>query len=88
MIAKVFVLITAMALLVGPPARAQTTPLDKPECTKANIDSTGEKIAKMKEGDPKKATASSEIESAKEMMSKGNTEECQNHLQKAVLQTK
>jgi hypothetical protein len=67
-------------------AYAQST-LEKPECNKANISSTEEKIAKMKDG-PQKKTASTEIEAAKAMLSNKKTEDCQDHLLKATLQTK
>ena len=84
---KSLTLVAVLVVSVTAPARAQTV-LDKPECTKANIASTEEKITKMKDGDPKKTTASSEIAAAKDMLSRNKTEDCQDHLQKAVLQTK
>lgn len=67
-------------------AHAQST-LEKPECSKANIAGLEEKIAKMKDG-PQKQTASTEIEAAKAMLSNKKTEDCQDHLLKATLQTK
>lgn len=67
------------------PAYAQT--LEKPECTKANIDSTEEKIVKMKDG-RNKETAASEIATAKEMLGKGQIDDCQTALLKASVQTK
>jgi hypothetical protein len=84
---KAFGVITAMAIwAAATPAAAQDT-LEKPDCTKANIDSTGEKIAKMKDG-AQKTTASNEIGTAKELLAKGKTEDCQTHLLKASMQTK
>ena len=72
--------------MVVAPARAQTT-LEKPECNTVNISGIEEKITKMKDG-PQKKTASTEIEAAKMMLSSKKTEECQDHLLKATLQTK
>ena len=66
-------------------ALAQT--LEKPECTKANIESTAEKVEKMKDG-RNKETAATEIATAKEMLASGKTEYCQNALLKASVQTK
>jgi hypothetical protein len=83
---KILGLMTAVAILAATPAAAQTT-LDKPECTKANIASTEEKIAKMKDG-PQKTTASTEVAAAKELLAKGKNEDCQAHLLKAAVQTK
>jgi hypothetical protein len=83
---KVLGLTTAMAILAAAPAAAQAT-LEKPECNKANITSTEEKIAKMKDGDQKK-TAATEIGAAKDMLAKGKIEDCQGHLLKAAVQTK
>jgi hypothetical protein len=83
---KVLGLMTAMAFLAAAPAAAQTT-LEKPECSKASITSTEEKIAKMKDGEQKK-TAATEIGAAKDMLAKGKIEDCQAHLLKAAVQTK
>ena len=79
-------LLAAMTLLAFcAPASAQT--LEKPECTKANIDSTEEKVVKMKDG-RNKETAASEIASAKDMLAKGQIDDCQTALLKATVQTK
>ena len=79
-------LLAAMTLLAFcAPALAQT--LEKPECTKANIESTAEKVEKMKDG-RNKETAATEIATAKEMLASGKTEDCQNALLKASVQTK
>jgi hypothetical protein len=75
-----------MAILAATPIAAQTA-LQKPECNKANIASTEEKIAKMKDGQ-QKTTATTEIAAAKDMLAKGKTEDCQTHLLKAAVQTK
>jgi hypothetical protein len=83
---KTFGLMTAMAILAATPAAAQAT-LDKPECTKANIAGTEEKIAKMKDG-AQKTTASTEVAAAKELLAKGKIEDCQARLLKASVQTK
>jgi hypothetical protein len=85
-IIKVLGLTTAMAILAAMPAAAQAT-LQKPECNKANITSTEEKIAKMKHGE-QKTTASTEVAAAKDMLAKGKIEDCQAHLLKAAVQTK
>jgi hypothetical protein len=77
---------TAMAILAATPAAAQAT-LEKPECNKANIAGTEEKIAKMKDG-AQKTTASTEVAAAKELLAKGKIEDCQAHLLKAAVQTK
>ena len=66
-------------------ALAQT--LEKPECTKANIESTAEKVEKMKDG-RNKETAASEIASAKDMLAKKQIDDCQTALLKATVQTK
>jgi hypothetical protein len=79
-------LMTAMVILAATPAAAQAT-LDKPECNKANIAGTEEKIAKMKDG-VQKTTASTEVAAAKELLAKGKIEDCQAHLLKAAVQTK
>jgi hypothetical protein len=83
---KALGLMTAMAILAATPAAAQAT-LDKPECNKANIAGTEEKIAKMKDG-AQKTTASTEVAAAKELLAKGKIEDCQAHLLKAAVQTK
>jgi hypothetical protein len=83
---KAFCITTAMTILAATPAAAQA-PLDKPACNKANIASTEEKIAKMKDG-AQKTTASNEVAAAKDMLAKGKTEDCQAHLLKASVQTK
>jgi hypothetical protein len=83
---KALGLMTAMAILAATPAAAQAT-LDKPECTKANIAGTEEKIARMKDG-VQKTTASTEVAAAKELLAKGKIEDCQAHLLKAAVQTK
>ncbi len=74
-------------LLLSPsvPARAQT--LEKPDCSKSNIESIEEKVVKMKDG-RNKDTASSEIANAKEMLAKGQIDDCQTALLKASVQTK
>ena len=78
-------ILTAVLLLSSVPAFAQT--LDKPDCSKPNIASLEEKVAKMKDG-RNKQTASDEIATAKEMLAKGQTEDCQTALLKANVQTK
>ena len=83
---KALGLMTAMALLAATSAAAQAT-LERPECNKANIASTEEKIAKMKDGE-QKTTASTEVAAAKELLAKGKIEDCQTHLLKAAVQTK
>jgi hypothetical protein len=83
---KLFGIIIAAAVLAASPAAAQAT-LQKPECNKANITSTEEKIAKMKDG-AQKTTASTEVAAAKDMLAKGKIEDCQGHLLKAAVQTK
>jgi hypothetical protein len=83
---KTFGIMTAMAILAATPAAGQAA-LEKPGCNKANIASTEEKIAKMKDGEQKK-TASTEVAAAKELLAKGKIEDCQTHLLKAAVQTK
>jgi hypothetical protein len=83
---KVLGMITAIMVLVATPAAAQAT-LEKPECNKANIAGTEEKIAKMKDGEQKN-TASTEVAAAKELLAKGKIEDCQTRLLKAAVQTK
>ena len=76
----------AMALWsAASPLAAQT--LEKPECSKANIESLEEKAVKMKDG-RNKETAISEIATAKEMLAKGQIDDCQTALLKASVQTK
>lgn len=83
---RIFGVAAAMLLSIATNTFAQTT-LEKPDCSKVNIAGLEDKIAKMKDG-PQKKTASSEIEAAKAMLSNKKTEECQDHLLKATLQTK
>ena len=83
---KALGLMTAMAILAATPAAGQAT-LEKPECNKANIAGTEEKIARMKDG-AQKMTASTEVAAAKDMLAKGKIEDCQAHLLKAAVQTK
>jgi hypothetical protein len=83
---RTFCLLAAMTILAATAAVAQPA-LEKPECNKANIASTEEKIAKMKDGEQKK-TATTEIGAAKELLAKGKIEDCQTHLLKAAVQTK
>jgi hypothetical protein len=85
-IVKVLGLMTMMAIPTAMPAAAQAT-LEKPQCNTVNIASTEEKIAKMKDG-PQKTTASTEVAAAKDLLAKGNIEDCQAHLLKAAVQTK
>lgn len=75
-----------LLLLSAAPANAQTA-LQKPECNAAIIASTEQKIESMKNG-PQKQTAVMEIAAARQTMAQGKTEECQDHLLKAALQTK
>lgn len=75
-----------LLLLSAAPANAQTA-LQKPECDAAIIASTEQKIEAMKNG-PQKQTAVVEIAAARQAMVQGKTEECQDHLLKAALQTK
>ncbi|MDB5655900.1 MAG: hypothetical protein JWQ94_3513 [Tardiphaga sp.] len=67
------------------PASAQT--LQKPDCGMANIAHIEEQVTKMKDG-RNKDTAASEIATAKEMLAKGQFDECQSALLKASVQTK
>lgn len=67
------------------PAWAQT--LEKPECSKTTIEDLEEKVIKMKDG-RNKQTASSEIAMAKDMLAKGQIDDCQTALLKATVQTK
>ena len=71
--------------MLSVPALAQT--LEKPDCSKANIESIEEKAVKMKDG-RNKETATSEIATAKEMLAKGQIDDCQTALLKASVQTK
>ena len=75
------------ALLASQAAYAQTTTLEKPDCTGATIAGIDEKIGKMKDG-PQKTTAATEIATAKDMQAKGKIDDCQTALLKATLQTK
>jgi hypothetical protein len=78
--------ILAVGLLsLSVPASAQT--LEKPDCSKSNIGDLEEKVANMKDG-RNKQTASSEIATAKDMLSKGQIDDCQTALLKATVQTK
>ena len=78
-------MIGAALLSLSVPAMAQT--LEKPDCSKTNIESIEEKVVKMKDARNKK-TAATEIATAKEMLASGKTEDCQNALLKASVQTK
>jgi hypothetical protein len=80
-----WVLAAIAVMSLSAPAVAQT--LEKPDCSKANIDSLEEKVVKMKDG-RNKETAASEIGTAKEMMAKGQIDDCQAALLKASVQTK
>jgi hypothetical protein len=77
--------LAAAIVMMAQPLAAQT--LEKPECTKANIASTEEKVVKMKDG-RNKETAASEIAIAKDMLAKGQIDDCQTALLKASVQTK
>jgi hypothetical protein len=70
---------------VSAPCWAQT--LEKPDCSKTNIQSLEETVVKMKDG-RNKQTASSEIAIAKDMLAKGQIDDCQTALLKATVQTK
>ena len=72
-------------LSLSAPAMAQT--LEKPDCSKTNIESIEEKVVKMKDG-RNKETAASEVAMAKEMLAKGQIDDCQTALLKANVQTK
>jgi predicted Zn-dependent peptidase len=78
-------ILTAGLLSLSAPAWAQT--LEKPDCSKTNIESIEEKVVKMKDG-RNKQTASSEIATAKDMLAKGQIDDCQTALLKATVQTK
>ena len=78
-----FWFVTAALLSVSLPAAAQT--LEKPECSKATIEGLEEKV--VKDG-RNKETAASEIASAKDMLAKGQIDDCQTALLKATVQTK
>ena len=77
--------LTFALLSLTVPAAAQT--LEKPECSKATIEGLEEKVVKMKDG-RNKQTAASEIASAKDMLAKGQIDDCQTALSKATVQTK
>ena len=72
-------------IMVSGPAQAQT--LSKPDCTKANLESTDEKVGKMPDG-PRKTTATSEMAAARKTFEAGQAQDCQDHLLKANMQTK
>ena len=78
-------LVLTAGLLASAPAWAQT--LEKPDCTKDSIQNIEETVVKMKDG-RNKQTASSEIATAKEMLAKGQIDDCQTALLKANVQTK
>jgi len=78
-------LVLTAGLLASAPALAQT--LEKPDCSKENIRNIEDTVAKMKDG-RNKQTASSEIATAKEMLAKGQIDDCQTALLKANVQTK
>ena len=67
------------------PVSAQT--LEKPDCSNSSIADLEEKVVKMKDG-RNKETAASEIASAKDMLAKGQIDDCQTALLKATVQTK
>ncbi|MDB5091897.1 MAG: hypothetical protein JWR09_5891 [Mucilaginibacter sp.] len=73
-----------IAALASTASRAQT--LEPRECNAANIGSTAEAIAKMKDG--KQTIASTEIGAASEALAQGKPDDCKDHLMKAILQTK
>ena len=77
--------LTAALVSLSAPVLAQT--LDKPDCSQTNIKSIEETVAKMKDG-RNKQTATSEIATAKEMLAKGQIDDCQTALLKANVQTK
>lgn len=82
-------LATCAVTLLGwplPRAAAQVT-LEKPACSTDLISATDDKIGRMKDG-PQKTTATTEIAAARQALSEGKTELCQDHLLKATLQTK
>lgn len=66
-------------------ASAQT--LEKPNCTEETIAGTEDKILKMRDGQ-QKTTASAEIAAARAALTSGATDACQDHLLKAIVQTK
>ncbi|MEH2471376.1 hypothetical protein V1281_007435 [Nitrobacteraceae bacterium AZCC 2161] len=78
-------LIAGIAALATTVSFAQT--LEPRECNAANIGSTAEAIAKMKDG-KQKTTASTEIGAASEALAQGKPDDCKDHLMKAILQTK
>ena len=78
-------LVLTAGLLASAPALSQT--LEKPDCSKENIRNIEDTVAKMKDG-RNKQTASSEIATAKEMLAKGQIDDCQTALLKANVQTK
>jgi hypothetical protein len=82
-----FVLTALTLQLLVTPATAQTQSLEQPECNSSNISSLSEKIERMKES-ANKSTAETEIGIAKDMLVKGDQENCKEHLLKAMLKTK
>lgn len=76
-----------LATIAASPHAVAQTPLQKPECSAALIDVTDKKVLAMKDG-PQKTTATTEIAAARQTLSQGKIEECQDHLLKANLQTK
>ena len=83
MLKSIILAVSLMSLSV--PASAQT--LEKPDCSKTSIEDLEEKVVKMKDG-RNKQTASSEIATAKDMLAKGQIDDCQTALLKATVQTK
>ncbi|MBC7583059.1 hypothetical protein FNL55_09045 [Tardiphaga sp. vice352] len=79
------VILAAGLLSLSAPTCSQT--LEKPECSKTSIESLEEKVVKMKDG-RNKQTAASEIATAKDMLAKGQIDDCQTALLKATVQTK
>jgi hypothetical protein len=79
------VILAAGLLSLSAPTWSQT--LEKPECSKTSIESLEEKVVKMKDG-RNKQTAASEIATAKDMLAKGQIDDCQTALLKATVQTK
>jgi hypothetical protein len=77
--------IIALNVLTAAPAAAQN--LQTRDCNAANIAFVVEAIGKMPDS-KQKATASQEIDAAKQAMTDGHTDDCKDHLLKATLQTK
>ncbi|MDB5500122.1 MAG: hypothetical protein JWR89_24 [Tardiphaga sp.] len=82
---RALLLIASIGALTTTASLAQN--LEARECNAANIGSTAETIAKMKDG-KQKATASVEIGAASEALALGKPDDCKDHLMKAILQTK